>query len=164
MKTPASLLFLLLIAITGIGAGITLVVIALRNDPGLVRSDYYQDGLRLDAHRALESAFDSLGLSLAMREEGGALVVEASGAGADDIELAERIGLHALTLELRRPDDPAADRDMPVTYATARPPTWVADVAPLRRGLWNVRAVFRDASGAELYRRDLTYRAPGAAL
>lgn len=163
MRIPASLLFLLAIALTGIGAGVFLVTVSLRNSPALVRPDYYQDGLKLDAYRAREAAFDTLGLRLALREESGALVVEASGAGANDPGLVERLGAHDLVLELRRPDDVSIDRDVALTFATARPPTWVADAVPLRRGLWNVRAVFRDGSGAEVYGNAFTYSAPGAA-
>src|SRR5690606_12639796 len=139
MRTPASLVFLLLIAVMGIAAGIALVVVALKNSPGLVRSDYYQEGLRLDEHRAHEAAFDSLGVSLALREEDGAMILEAGGPGLERTASRKRLAAFDVTLELRRPDDPAADRDVALTFASDAPPLWVADAPPLRRGLWNVR-------------------------
>src|SRR5690606_33615742 len=61
MRVPAWMIFLGGIALTGVSAGIALVVISGQNRHALVRTDYYAEGLRLDDHRALEAAFDSLG-------------------------------------------------------------------------------------------------------
>jgi len=144
MRVPAWMIFLGGIALTGVTAGIGLVVVSGQNRHALVRTDYYADGLRLDEHRAHEAAFDSLRITLSLREESGALVLEAGGPGAGSASVRERLASLELVLQLRRPDDPSADRDVAVTLASVSPPVWVADAAPLRRGRWNVRAVFSD--------------------
>jgi hypothetical protein len=138
------MIFLGAIALTGISAGIALVIVSSLNPPALVRSDYYADGLRLDEHRAREKVFDSLGLMLTLREESGALVLEAGGAGAGHPSAGERLATLDLVLQLRRPDDPSADRDVPLTFASDSPLLWVADTPPLRRGRWDVRGVFSE--------------------
>ncbi len=157
MRIPVWMLFLGAIALIGISAGITLVVVSSKNRHALVRPDYYRDGLKLDAYRAREAAFDSLGVSLALRADGGALVVEAR--GAKDAGVRERLASLALVLELRRPDDPSADRDVPVTLASDSPPTWVADDVRLRAGRWDVRAVFVDGQGNPVMETESAYDA-----
>lgn len=159
MRVPAWMIFLGGIALTGVSAGIALVIISGQNRHALVRTDYYEEGLRLDDHRALEGAFDSLGITLTLREESGALVLEAGGSGAGEPSVRDRLGSLDLALQLRRPDDPSADRDMPLTMASDSPLLWVADAEPLRRGRWNVRAVFSDSSAR--FETSLWMDAPG---
>ncbi len=156
MRIPAWMLFLGTLALIGVASGIALVVVSLNNRHVLVREDYYRDGLRLDEYRAREAAFDSLRVSLALRSEGGALVLEAKGGSA---EARERLEQFVPTVELRRPDDPSADRDVPMTLASGGPPVWVAHAAPLRAGRWNVRAVFADAEGKAVMERSFVFNA-----
>lgn len=158
MRVPVWMIFLGGFALLGMGAGITLVVISGQNRHALVRTDYYEDGLRLDEYKARERAFDALGLTLALRQESGALVAEGGGSGAGLASVRERLATLDLTVELRRPDDPAADRDVAMTYAADRPPLWVADAAPLRRGRWSARAVF-SRDGSPVLERTFTYDA-----
>jgi hypothetical protein len=156
-RPPAWMLFLACIALIGVSAGIFLVVVSGRNKHALVRTDYYAAGLKLDEHRAAEAAFDSLGMSLSLRQESGALVVEAEGPGTGETDLRALLTAHDLLLELRRPDDPSADRDVALTLASDNPPLWVADAKPLRHGLWNVRAVF-SKNGKPVMERTFTYQ------
>lgn len=151
------MLFLAGIALIGVSAGIFLVVVSGRNKHALVRTDYYAAGLKLDEHRAAEARFDSLGMTLSLREESGALVVEAAGPGTGETELRAQLTAHDLMLELRRPDDPSADRDVALTLASDNPPLWVADAKPLRPGRWNVRAVFTKDS-KPVMERTFTYQ------
>jgi hypothetical protein len=148
MKTrvPGWMIFLGGIALVSMSAGIGLVIVSGRSPHGLVRKDYYREGLRLDEHLAREAAFDSLGVALSLRQESGALIVEAGGSGAGLPAVRERLASLDLILQLRRPDDPAADRDVPMTLASDRPLLWIADLPPLRRGRWNARAVFADSA------------------
>jgi len=141
-RFPAWMLFLAVIALIGVSAGIFLVVVSGRNQHALVRTDYYAAGLKLDEHREAEARFDSLGMSLTLRQDAGALVVEAAGPGAAEAALRARLTAHELMIELRRPDDPSADRDVALTLAADNPPLWVADAPALRSGRWDVRAVF----------------------
>jgi hypothetical protein len=164
MRVPASMIFLGAIALVCIAVPIGLVVISSESKHVLVRDDYYRDGLKLDAYRAREAAFDSLGLSLAMREEGKALVIEAkSRSGGDssgvDPAVRERLGALTLTLQLRRPENASVDRDVPVTLASTDPLLWAADAGPLRRGRWNIRAVFSDAKGTPVMEQGFAYDA-----
>src|SRR5690606_14204995 len=138
---------------------------ALEERPGLVRPVLFPEGLRLDEHRAYEASFDSLGVTLALREEDGAMILEAVGAGLERAASRKRLAAHDVSLELRRPDDPAADRDVALTFASDAPPVWVADAPPLRRGLWNVRVVFAEHGPPDSTRvrmaHSFSYTAPG---
>lgn len=158
-RFPAWMIFLAGIAATGVTAGIFLVVVSGQNRHALVRQDYYAAGLKLDEHRAAEAAFDSLGFTLTLRHESGALVVSAGGPGGAEASLRGRLAAHDLLVELRRPDDPSADRDVPLTLASDNPPLWVADAPSLRSGLWNVRAVFTQGDRLVM-ERSFTHRAP----
>ena len=169
MRVPASMIFLGAVALICMSAAIGLVIVSSESKHVLVRDDYYRDGLKLDAYRAREAAFDSLGYSLALREDGKALVIEASrlhpasGGGESsgvDSAVRERLGAYALTLQLRRPEDASVDRDVPVTLASTAPLLWAADVGPLRHGRWNVRAVFADAKGNPVMEEGFAYDAP----
>ncbi len=141
-SVPAWMLFLGGIAALGVSAGIFLVVVSSKNRHVLVQDDYYAAGLKLDEHRAAEAAFDTLGFSLSLRWESGALVLEAQAPGGGEAEHRELLTAHELLLQLRRPDDGSADRDVPMTLAADNPPLWVSDAPRLRRGRWNVKAVF----------------------
>lgn len=158
-RFPAWMIFLGAIAAIGVAAGIFLVVVSGQNRHALVRQDYYAAGLKLDEHRAAEAAFDSLGFTLKLRHESGALVVNAEGPGGAESALRARLAAHDLVVELRRPDDPSADRDVPMTLASDDPPLWVADVPALRSGVWNVRAVF-SRNGEPVMERSFAHRAP----
>jgi hypothetical protein len=169
MRVPAWMIFLGAIALLCIASVTGLVVVSSRSRHVLVREDYYRDGLQLDAHKAREAAFDSLGLALALREEGKALLIEATrissaSAGGDssavDPAVRERLGALTLTLQLRRPEDASVDRDVPVTLASSDPLLWAADAGPLRRGRWNARAVFADSAGVPVLERALSCDAP----
>ncbi|HLU69257.1 MAG TPA: FixH family protein [Fibrobacteria bacterium] len=145
LPVPLWMMFLGGIAALGVSAGIFLVIISGKNRHVLVRDDYYEAGLRLDEDRAAEAAFDSLGFSLTLDWESGALLVKAVAAVDEDGGTPEhraRLTSHDLVVQLRRPDDRSADRNVPMTLASDSPPLWVADAAPLRRGRWNVRAIF----------------------
>jgi hypothetical protein len=146
MRVPAWMIFLGATALISMSAGIGLVIVSGKSRHALVRTDYYKEGLQLDAHLARERAFDSLGLTLSLREDRGALLVEGSMSAADLPAVRERLRALDLVVQLRRPDDPSADRDVPVTLASDDPLLWVADAEPLRRGRWNARAVFSDSS------------------
>jgi hypothetical protein len=152
------MIFLSAIAFIGISAGIFLVVVSGQNRHALVQTDYYAAGLKLDQHRAAEAAFDSLGFTLTLRQESGALVLEASGPGGAEPELRTYVSAHDLVLQLRRPDDPTADRDVPMTLASDSPPLWVADAPPLRHGRWNVRAIL-SKDGKAIMERGFAYDA-----
>jgi hypothetical protein len=141
-RFPVWMMFLSAIALTGVSAGIMLVIVSSKSRHGLVQKDYYAAGLKLDEHRAAEYAFDSLGFSLKVRHESGALVLEALGPGGAEASLRALVTKPDVVLQLRRPSDPSADRDVPMTLASENPPLWVADAAALLRGRWNARAVF----------------------
>ena len=100
-KVPLWMIFLGSIALIGVSAGIFLVVVSGKNRHALVQSDYYAEGLKLDEHRAAEVAFDSLGFTLTLRQESGALVVEAAGPGGAEAELRAQLSSHDLVLQLR---------------------------------------------------------------
>src|SRR5690606_363006 len=117
MRIPLWMIFLGAIAFCGIGAGLALVVISGKSRHGLVRTDYYEDGPRLDEYKAREAAFDSLGLTLSLRGESGAMIVEGGGSGAGSASVRDRLATLDLLVELRRPDDQTADRDVPMTFA-----------------------------------------------
>jgi nitrogen fixation protein FixH len=153
------MMFLSGIAFLGVSAGIMLVVVSSNSRHGLVQKDYYAAGLQLDQHRAAESAFDSLGFRLSIRHESGALILEALGPGADEPAYRARLTAHDVVLQLRRPDDPSADRDVALTLASDSPPLWVADAPALRRGRWNVKAVFSKADIAAM-ESSFTHDAP----
>jgi hypothetical protein len=154
MRLPAWMIFLGATATLCVTAGIGLVVISSRNQHVLVGQDYYREGLRLDIHRAREAAFDSLGWNLTFRRDGKWLVVEAERARLETRAIAGGLAGLSLVLQLRRPDDAAADLDAPLTLTSQDPPSW-AGRYELRPGHWNARAVFSDSSGPR-FERSLT--------
>ncbi len=148
MRVPAWMIFLGTVALISMSAGIGLVIVSGRSKHVLVREDYYREGLQLDAHRAREAVFDSLRLTLSLREESGALLLQAderSTTPASATAGRERLEALDLVVQLRRPDDVSADIDFPLTLASTKPLLWVADAKPLRRGRWNALAVFSDS-------------------
>jgi hypothetical protein len=165
MRVPASMIFLGGIALVCLGAGTGLVIVSSVSRHVLVRDDYYRDGLKLDAYRAREAAFDSLGISLTLHENRGTLVVEASKqatgeVAAGEAAVRERLGALMLTLQLRRPDDGNLDRDVAMTRSPGDSLDWSAAADPLRHGRWNARAVFSDAKGNSVLEEGFAYDAP----
>ncbi len=156
---PAWMLFLGGIAALGVSAGIFLVVVSGQNRHVLVQDDYYAAGLKLDEHRAAEAAFDSLGFALSLDWEAGALVLAAVAADGGDATRRERLTSYDVIVQLRRPDDGSADRDVPLTLAADNPPLWVADAPALRRGRWSVRVLFRQ-NGASVMEHAFNHYAP----
>ncbi len=153
----------------GTSATLTLVInslfayVAVRHGPGLVREDYYQAGLHWDQRRARETGFDSLGIGLALRPDADTLVVEGSAAQAVEPSTARRLGGYALELDLRRPDDADADRDLhfsPPVVTAGGSLQWRTVTSPLRRGRWDCRVVFRQNGQARMERSFEYFAAP----
>ncbi len=136
------------IALTGMSAGIGLVITSQVSPHGLVRPDYYAAGLLLDAQRERERAFDAIGLQLVLTRHDGILVLEGRGAAEVDLDALARLKSMEARLNLLRPDDPGADREIVLAEperVAENLVRWVLPAQqPLRRGRWNVTATFDD--------------------
>lgn len=120
--------FLISIPALTVVAGITTIVLAVKTSDGLVKDDYYKDGLAIN---------QSLGRDKVAQEKGISADLLVSPEG-NQVEIRLGVEAHPETINLRLMHATISERDQKLTLSAVSPGVYRGSIKPLQEGKWYV--------------------------